>query len=116
MPWSLQPDPALLPPTSPHRQCAHCTRPGTKRCSRCKKVWYCSQACQRKQWPLHKEICYAPNSQLLNIVHFPPHTIARLSNWEWEIVNENVSFVSSSPSATAKDLVATGLHRDFAPL
>uniref|UniRef100_W5NC69 MYND-type domain-containing protein n=1 Tax=Lepisosteus oculatus TaxID=7918 RepID=W5NC69_LEPOC len=34
-----------------------------RRCGRCKKVYYCSQECQLKHWPLHKELCW--NSKML---------------------------------------------------
>ena len=27
------------------------------KCSRCKMVWYCSRACQVKDWPKHKAVC-----------------------------------------------------------
>jgi len=28
-----------------------------KRCGRCKKAWYCSVECQRKDWSIHKLEC-----------------------------------------------------------
>lgn len=28
-----------------------------KRCSKCKKVFYCGRECQLKHWPVHKQIC-----------------------------------------------------------
>lgn len=28
-----------------------------KRCSQCKKKWYCSKKCQREDWNKHKKIC-----------------------------------------------------------
>ncbi|KAL4232003.1 translational activator for mitochondrial COX1 [Mactra antiquata] len=28
-----------------------------KRCSRCNKTYYCSTACQKEEWPLHKRFC-----------------------------------------------------------
>ena len=34
-----------------------CTNEATLRCSRCKKVWYCSKECQKKHWPVHKARC-----------------------------------------------------------
>jgi hypothetical protein len=31
-----------------------------KRCSRCKIAIYCSEACQRKDWPHHRGFCFTP--------------------------------------------------------
>ena len=28
-----------------------------KRCSKCKKAYYCSQACQKKHWKIHVKVC-----------------------------------------------------------
>ncbi|XP_041076446.1 uncharacterized protein LOC121295625 [Polyodon spathula] len=37
-----------------------------QRCTRCRKVYYCSKDCQLKHWPLHKTVCGNP------IVKAPP--------------------------------------------
>jgi len=44
---------------TPERECANCTKKGTgfKRCSKCKKVWYCDQDCQKIHWSEHKKAC-----------------------------------------------------------
>lgn len=34
-----------------------CSQPGTKTCSRCKKVSYCSKEHQREHWKVHKKVC-----------------------------------------------------------
>ena len=43
-----------------------CTKAGTLRCSKCKKVFYCSKECQRKDWKNnnHARICKPSSSQL----------------------------------------------------
>jgi hypothetical protein len=42
--------------TTTHR-CALCQEAATKRCSRCKTVWYCSTEHQRTDWKNHKKEC-----------------------------------------------------------
>ena len=37
--------------------CARCGKPAEKICSRCKGVRYCSQECQKKDWPSHRGGC-----------------------------------------------------------
>jgi len=37
--------------------CTMCDRVGTLLCSGCKSIHYCSTACQRIDWPVHKIIC-----------------------------------------------------------
>jgi tetratricopeptide (TPR) repeat protein len=41
--------------------CGHCATPGVKyqKCSRCQQVYYCSVACQRSDWKVHKPRCHA---------------------------------------------------------
>ena len=40
------------------RLCSFCGESSTlKRCSRCKKMFYCSPDCQRIQWESHKPFC-----------------------------------------------------------
>jgi tetratricopeptide (TPR) repeat protein len=40
-----------------------CTELGKQKCSGCSSVTYCSQACQKKHWPLHKTICKASSKE-----------------------------------------------------
>ena len=53
-------------PTSPSaepgaRTCAHCSKVGAsmKKCRQCKKIYYCSKACQVAHWPTHRVACSA---------------------------------------------------------
>jgi hypothetical protein len=34
-----------------------CTAKGTKRCSGCSMVWFCSRECRDRHWPAHKARC-----------------------------------------------------------
>jgi hypothetical protein len=45
--------------TTPQDQplCTTCDRVGTMLCSGCKSIHYCSTACQKIDWPIHKIIC-----------------------------------------------------------
>eukprot|EP00727_Mastigamoeba_balamuthi_P004399 m51a1_g13958 hypothetical protein (198) ;mRNA; f:949106-949893 len=45
--------------------CAVCgkTQSAMMRCSRCRTVEYCSAACQKQDWPQHKQHCAAPASK-----------------------------------------------------
>ena len=52
-----------VPPPPPETMCAcaACGKVGVKllRCATCKTVWYCSRACQRSDWKVHKRDCNA---------------------------------------------------------
>lgn len=36
-----------------------CGEAASKVCQRCKRSWYCSKACQTRDWPKHKDACQA---------------------------------------------------------
>jgi len=38
-------------------RCESCGNEASKRCSRCRRVWYCSRDCQVGHWKKHKSIC-----------------------------------------------------------
>ena len=38
-------------------ECEKCMKPAEKKCSACKLVFYCTPACQKKDWVIHKTIC-----------------------------------------------------------
>ena len=47
--------------SQPETHCAFCkmkNKTKTKRCSRCRGVYYCNSDCQIKDWALHKETCF----------------------------------------------------------
>uniref|UniRef100_A0A4W4EPE8 ubiquitinyl hydrolase 1 n=1 Tax=Electrophorus electricus TaxID=8005 RepID=A0A4W4EPE8_ELEEL len=53
----------LQVPSIPIAKCAACQKPPLsdeeklKRCTRCYRVGYCNQACQKNHWPNHKSLC-----------------------------------------------------------
>ncbi|KAF9016132.1 hypothetical protein BDZ89DRAFT_1166419 [Hymenopellis radicata] len=53
---------------SPGQRCEgyRCKEQGTKMCSACKKVWYCSKRCQTEAWDLHIFQCTVP----IHTAHF----------------------------------------------
>ncbi|KAG1661972.1 hypothetical protein FOA52_007144 [Chlamydomonas sp. UWO 241] len=62
----LAPSPALAKPKAAaapaggRKTCAECTQGLTglpQRCGTCKTTYYCSQGCQKKAWPVHKQTC-----------------------------------------------------------
>ncbi|KAI5612333.1 ubiquitin carboxyl-terminal hydrolase 19 isoform X1, partial [Silurus asotus] len=58
----------LQVPSIPIAKCAACQKPPLsddeklRRCTRCYRVGYCNQACQKNHWPNHKSLCW-PNSE-----------------------------------------------------
>ena len=38
-------------------KCQFCGKEGALRCSKCKRVYYCSKQCQVRDWPIHKSVC-----------------------------------------------------------
>jgi hypothetical protein len=40
------------------KECGHCKKPNCiQKCSRCKKVYYCTKECQKSHWTEHKKVC-----------------------------------------------------------
>ena len=37
--------------------CSEAAAPRGKRCSGCRLVWFCSEACSQAEWPQHKHAC-----------------------------------------------------------
>ncbi|XP_067302511.1 ubiquitin carboxyl-terminal hydrolase 19 isoform X3 [Pseudorasbora parva] len=62
-------------PSIPITKCAGCLKPPAsddeklKRCTRCYRVGYCNQACQKNHWPTHKTMC-RPNVENIGLPFF----------------------------------------------
>jgi len=53
-----------LSPEERQKICVYCNKyleSAMKRCARCKVPWYCSPACQKKDWEKHKAVCKPSN-------------------------------------------------------
>ncbi|KAF2868069.1 hypothetical protein BDV95DRAFT_501280 [Massariosphaeria phaeospora] len=69
--------------------CAMCKNLGTQSCTDCREIRYCSQACQKSDWPVHELLCKAlkdfghekrPGPNFKRAIYFPvagpkPHFI-----------------------------------------
>ncbi|XP_027144152.1 ubiquitin carboxyl-terminal hydrolase 19 isoform X2 [Larimichthys crocea] len=74
----------LQVPNIPISKCAACMKPPgseedkLKRCTRCYRVGYCNQACQRTHWPNHKGLC-RPNTESVGLPFLVSVPESRLS-------------------------------------
>jgi len=48
--------------------CVVCYQDGSKKCSVCKAVWYCSRKCQSAHWSEHKDACLKPDLHLVHLL------------------------------------------------
>uniref|UniRef100_A0A665X725 ubiquitinyl hydrolase 1 n=1 Tax=Echeneis naucrates TaxID=173247 RepID=A0A665X725_ECHNA len=71
-------------PNIPISKCAACLKPPVseedklKRCTRCYRVGYCNQVCQRTHWPNHKSLC-RPNTENVGLPFLVSVPESRLS-------------------------------------
>ncbi|XP_035513216.1 ubiquitin carboxyl-terminal hydrolase 19 isoform X2 [Morone saxatilis] len=74
----------LQVPNIPISKCAACLKPPgseedkLKRCTRCYRVGYCNQVCQRTHWPNHKGLC-RPNTENVGLPFLVSVPESRLS-------------------------------------
>ncbi|XP_053280265.1 ubiquitin carboxyl-terminal hydrolase 19 isoform X1 [Pleuronectes platessa] len=74
----------LQVPNIPISKCAACLKPSVseedklKRCTRCYRVGYCNQVCQRTHWPNHKGLC-RPNTEYVGLPFLASVPESRLS-------------------------------------
>jgi hypothetical protein len=54
---SSSPSSSVPPPSPPLQFCSVCGHQSSLRCSRCLGALYCSVACQKQDWKVHKVIC-----------------------------------------------------------
>nr|XP_040048200.1 ubiquitin carboxyl-terminal hydrolase 19 isoform X2 [Gasterosteus aculeatus aculeatus] len=74
----------LQVPNIPISKCAACQKPSPseedklKRCTRCYRVGYCNQVCQKTHWPNHKGLC-RPNAENVGLPFLVSVPESRLS-------------------------------------
>lgn len=50
-------DPKMFALPSRSTTCHYCGLHGSRRCGQCKQAFYCSEACQKKDWMTHSNVC-----------------------------------------------------------
>ena len=54
-------DPSRIPSKLPSVECNACLQKKSlimmHKCGRCMRIFYCNTECQRKDWPVHKQMC-----------------------------------------------------------
>lgn len=94
------------PPPSP---AAHGVVNKLLRCSRCRSHWYCSKACQKKDWKRHKKICQkiAPHraaqeawNELQQLIQFTSHQDAAEA---FHRTNDKIAGMTTTTTTTDQD-------------
>jgi hypothetical protein len=101
--------------------CTTCDRVGTKICSGCKSIHYCSTACQKMDWPIHKIICkdYAPflhsrpSSDHHSAIYFSPDEFQPRFIWlRFEHGHSHPSFEDLAPLGISEERIKTGSFQE----
>ncbi|KAF2101351.1 hypothetical protein NA57DRAFT_72794 [Rhizodiscina lignyota] len=73
-------------PPPPISRCVICDKEGVAHCTECCSVHYCSEECQKRDWPVHKVLCKTfktiapPKGRFLRGILFP---VDREPEWVW---------------------------------
>lgn len=92
-------DPAIKI-TRCHLPCVVCDKEKTKMCSKCRKVWYCSQECSMKDWKMHRNVCARKKSDKVvrfkceEIIHSNIYKILVLFSFNKIVILESKKDVS----------------------
>mmetsp|Transcript_35295 Transcript_35295/g.85112 ORF Transcript_35295/g.85112 Transcript_35295/m.85112 type:complete len:143 (+) Transcript_35295:124-552(+) len=81
-------------------KCAVCPKPATKRCQKCKSIWYCSRDCQVSDWKSHKKRCKAIAA---DIARADSHTIHKR---EFDRIRIQYGLDSAKNAEKISDLLA----------
>ena len=77
-----------------------CGQQGTKRCSKCQTVYYCSKECQKAHWKIHKKAC----SEIHSTKEVEEHLMGEFRTDD--ALGENLShIVSRMKSSRAGDMI-----------
>lgn len=111
----------LQVPSIPIAKCAACQKPPLsddeklKRCTRCYRVGYCNQACQRNHWSNHKALC-RPNSENVGLPFLISVPESRLTYTRLTQLSEGYSRYSVNvfrpPFQSGRTSPETSLSRD----
>lgn len=59
--------------------CIICATRCDAKCQKCRMVYYCSQECQKKHWPLHKKTCKPASGELKSLARKKPQMVVTYS-------------------------------------
>ncbi|KAI0076540.1 SET domain-containing protein [Panus rudis PR-1116 ss-1] len=114
---AVRPLVSVLSTSNLEAYCSYCCSPapkgGLKRCTRCRKVWYCDATCQNNDWASHRMECpallrweaTAPSSSL----SIPPDAVRALGRILWGFQREGLN------STWTKEFAMMQSHRGNLP-